>query len=68
MPSTCASAHPLQSAGPLREALGLAERPDPQRDEDDGHDEQGPDEVEQLRDRRARDEPGPDALEDVRRR
>ena len=59
--SISCSADPLELAGALGVALRAAERPQPERDEDDAHHDERPDVVQQLADRRAVDQSGPDA-------
>src|SRR3954469_3303270 len=61
------SAHPLQLAGPLRVALGPAECPQAERDQERAHHEERPDIAEKRRDGRAVDQALPDPVEDVGR-
>src|SRR5664279_4319844 len=62
------SAHPLELAGPLGVALGLAEAPHAHGDEHDRHDHERPDVAEEPVEADTLDEGGPDAVEDVGRR
>src|SRR5438045_4419058 len=62
------SADPLQLAGPLGVALGPAERPQPERDEERAHQDQRPDITDQGRHRRTVDEAPPAGVEHVGRR
>src|SRR4051794_33490183 len=61
------SADPLELAGPLGVALGPAERPQPERDEEAAHDEERPDVADEGGHRCPVDQPLADPVEDVRR-